>query len=255
MNFSFEYGLCLGLVGLYLFDSAKLISYNQLFLVCGLRSQFSSDLPPKHHQILKKYVYFTRPLHGASLVFLMQWKLQKYVLTTTSATLKYDLETIKNIQKNLRKLQISSGLVWLLTLIIFPFLFIIQQNSIFVLILLMCIYTINLIHILLIYLQRNTLQITKIQCLHYLIDALFCPPFALNLLKKICLNYKIKSDAITLAIQLLSKNEFQHFAIQLISEIEQLKISETDIYSSHFIHLQQLQDHLKKQIGMCTLSS
>ena len=75
MNIAFEYWVILGLVGLYLYDSAKLIGYNQVFLYTGLRSKFSIHVPSKNMNMLKKYLFFTHPFHSSHLLFILQWNL------------------------------------------------------------------------------------------------------------------------------------------------------------------------------------
>lgn len=249
MNIPFEYWLCFGLVGLYLYDSAKLIAYNQLFLTSGWRSSFRMVLPHKNDHFLKKYLCFTRPLHSTSLVFLCQWNLQNPSTPLNTTVLEQDIQNIQTMQSHLKKLSLSSGLVWLLTLVVFPILLINQQHPLYLLLLFATIYLLNIFHVLWLYLYRDRLKISKMQCLYYLIDALFCPPFALNLLKKVSLSYNIKSDAILLATELLSQDAFIDFAEQLIDDIEQLKMSENDAQSPYFMQLQQLQQQLKMQIS------
>ncbi|OTG67587.1 hypothetical protein [Acinetobacter silvestris] len=243
MNIAFEYWVILGLVGLYLYDSAKLIRYNQVFLYTGLRSKFSIHVPSKNMNVLKKYLFLTHPFHNSHLLFILQWNLNAQK-KCDEVQLADEIQTIKNQVDSLRKLQLSNILVWILTLIAFPLLFLTQQSYLLILSTLLLIYVINLAQASYVILKRKPLTLNKKQCVSFFIDALFCPPFALNLLKKITLNIEIQHDAIHIAQLLLNPKAFSSGLEQIIQDIDALKQSEPNTETAQYIQLGKLHSYL-----------
>lgn len=245
MNIAFEYWVILGLVGLYLYDSAKLIGYNQVFLYTGLRSKFSIHVPSKNMNMLKKYLFFTHPFHSSHLLFILQWNLNAQK-KHNELQFSDEIPNVKKQVDSLRKLQLSSIVVWILTLIVFPLLFLMQQSYLLILSTLLLIYLINIAQAAYIIFKRKLLSLNKIQCISFFIDALFCPPFALNLLKKITLNKEIQNDAIYIAQLLLKPTAFNHCLAQIMDDIDALKQSEPNTETAQYIQLEKRHSELMK---------
>ena len=81
------------------------------------------------------------------------------------------------------------------------------------------------------------------------IDALFCPPFALNIIKKITLHNSLQQDAIVMAENLLQNSHRQYFAQQLYDQIEELKDMESSCQTPQYLQLETLQTTLNKWIS------
>lgn len=110
-----------------------------------------------------------------------------------------------------------------LILVLLPIALIYKSSYLYLAILILSIYAINLINITWIFIQRKQLHLSNLKFSYLFIDALLCPPFALNLLQKISLNYDLKTDAITLSQHVLQADDFQAVLSQTIADIELLK--------------------------------
>jgi hypothetical protein len=61
-----------------------------------------------------------------------------------------------------------------------------------------------------------------------LLDILLCPPFALNLLRKISLNYNIETEGTVLAAQILNTENYQNLLNEIVHDIQTLKTASND---------------------------
>ena len=61
-----------------------------------------------------------------------------------------------------------------------------------------------------------------------LLDILLCPPFALNLLRKISLNYNIETEGTVLAAQILNTKNYQNLLNEIVHDIQTLKTASND---------------------------
>lgn len=218
---STEFLFILGLVGLYLYDSAQLRFYNEFFITRGFGKKFSyTSVQPNIH-FAKKFLSFPDLFFPHHLQFHCQWQLQTQKDQT--AQLNQDIEEIEKLSKILRPLQYSIFIVAMSTLVALPLAIIFEVGYVILAALSLLIYGLNLLNSLYIFVQRNTLQLSKKFLIHLLLDTLLCPPFALNSLKKISLNLKLKSDAIYLGHALFSPQHRADFDLELAKVIAQLK--------------------------------
>ena len=218
---AFDYLIILGLVGFYLYDSAKLCFYNEFYLLNGFTAKFKSQMLVNHVSIFKKFLIIPQPFCPHYLCFKVRWQLTHH--QDQQQVADNEIGAILNLQKILKPLQPMIYLNTVLTLVLLPIALIYKSSYLYLAILILSIYAINLINITWIFVRRKQLHLSNLKFSYLLIDALLCPPFALNLLQKISLNYDFKTDAITLSQHLLQADDFQALLSQTIADIELLK--------------------------------
>lgn len=218
---AFEYLIILGLVGFYLYDSAKLCFYNEFFILKGFSAKFKLQLQNNRLSILKKFLMIPSPFSPQYLCFIVRWQLTQ--TDQHNEVIQQEINHILHIQKILKPLQALIFLNALLMLILFPMALLSQWNYLYMAILIVLIYSINIISIGCVFLQRKNLCLSNLKFSHLVVDALLCPPFALNMLQKISLASDFKTDGIILAQHLLQAEDFQALISQTIADIEILK--------------------------------
>ena len=229
--FATEHLLAIGIVGFYLYDSAKLCFYNELYIEKGFRQKFHFQTLSNQFSLSKKFLMLPNPLCPQYLCFKTRWQIK--TLALEPAELEHDVTNIKQISRILQPLQYNIFFNALLTLVLLPMALLLNLGYLLLAILIISIYTLNLFNICWIFFQRKSLTLSKSKMLHLIGDALFCPPFALNLLQKISLYSEFKSDAISLSQQLLPPVRFQQLLEQIIDDLELLK-NAAEIHSEQF---------------------
>lgn len=224
MSLSFDILIILGIVGFYIYDSAHLYFYNEFNLQKGLGSTFKSQLISRQLNVFRKYLFIPNLLLSHQLLFKCAWKIKDSELIMHSD----DIRHLKNISQTLKPLQWINILVFVLTLAILPFLILFKADYLAVAIILVIIYSLNLISILFVIVKRKKLQLSWLKIMQLLLDALLCPPFALNLLRKISLNYHAKTDGILLAAQILNPQQYQQLLDEILLDIQALKIASNE---------------------------
>jgi hypothetical protein len=211
----------LGLVGLYLYDSAQLRFYNEFFISYGFGNKLNyGSLFPSIH-FAKKFLSFPDVMFPHRLQFHCQWQL--HTLNPQHIQLNQDIKHIHQYNKILQPLKYSTLLVMICTLIILPLALLLQSSYTVLAILTILIYGLHLLNSFYIFMQRRSLQLSKKFLSHLLLDTLLCPPFALNSLRKISLQLKLNSDAIDLSHALLNPQQQIKFNQELGDVMAQLR--------------------------------
>ncbi|WP_332605208.1 hypothetical protein [Acinetobacter sp. ESBL14] len=224
MSLSFDILIILGIVGFYIYDSAHLYFYNEFNIQKGLGSTFKSQLISRQLNVFRKYLFIPNLCLSHQLLFKCAWKIKDPDPTIHH----HDIIHLKNISQTLKPLQWLNILVFVLTLAVLPFLIVFKAGYLAVAIILVIIYSLNLISILFVIAKRKKLQLSWLKIMQLLLDAFLCPPFALNLLRKISLNYQAKTDGILLAAQILDPQQYQRLLENILLDIQVLKMASTE---------------------------
>ena len=214
-----DYLFVFTLVGLYVYDSAQLCYFNEFFLSKGLRSSFYVQTVSLNYSFGKKFLFIPSLFFPSTLLFKVKWQTQN----KTAPIVPADIEIIYNLAQQLELIQFLNTIGAILTLIALPLSIIGKASHTLIALIIIVIYAINLINILMIFLQRKTLSLRPKTLLLLFLDSLFCPPFALNLVKKISLNYAIQTEGLKLAQKLLQPPQLEVLITQIIKDIALLK--------------------------------
>ncbi|RZF56866.1 hypothetical protein EXE30_01000 [Acinetobacter halotolerans] len=224
MSLSFDILITIGIVGFYIYDSAHLYFYNEFNIQKGLGSTFKSQLLSRQLNIFHKYLFIPNLWFSHQLLFKCAWKIKDSDPTIHP----HDIIHLKNISQTLKPLQWVNILLFVLTLAVLPFLITFKAGYLTLAIILVIIYSLNLISILFVIVKREKLQLSWLKIMQLSLDALLCPPFALNLLRKISLNYHTKTDGILLAAQILDPQQYQILLDNILLDIQTLKMASNE---------------------------
>lgn len=231
MYFPFDVLLVIGIVGFYIYDSTHLYFYNEFNIYKGFKTTFKSQLISRKFNFYRQYLVIFNLLLPHQLIFKCAWTFKD----THSTIHAIEIEHIRKISLILKPLQVINILIFLLTLAILPFLLIYKADYVAISITLVMIYGLNLFSIFFVMFKRKNLQLSWFKTTQLLLDVLLCPPFAVNLLRKISLNYQIKTEGILLASQILDQKHYQHVLDEVLLDIQTLKTASNE---KHVIQLE-----------------
>ncbi|WP_032857324.1 hypothetical protein [Acinetobacter dispersus] len=224
MHLPLEIMIVIGIVGFYIYDSAHLYFYNEFNIQKGFKAAFKSQLISRKFNFSRQYLVIQNLLLSHQLIFKCAWKFQN----AHSAIHPNEIEHIREISQALKPLQIINILSFILTLGILPFLLIYKADYLAISISLVMIYGLNLFSIFFVMIKREILQLSWFKTTQLLLDVLLCPPFAVNLLRKISLNYQIKTEGILFASQILDQEHYQQLLDEILLDIQTLKTASSE---------------------------
>lgn len=207
MTPSSETLLVLGAIGLYLVDSAILLYSNEVvFSESHGRWSWSCGSP---WQILRKNPYLPNPLTPDSLVFRASWSV------SPSDQREDVLAALGALGSALAPLRYMVVILLVLLGLGLP-LFVYSQASNALVLLAIAIYGIGLAIAVLLYRRRSALGLGKGAMAELAIEAVLCPPLALNVVRKITLRRTLIDDPIAFAQNALRRDRF----LALLAAIE-----------------------------------
>ncbi|KKW75972.1 hypothetical protein AAV96_15335 [Acinetobacter sp. AG1] len=224
MHLPFDILIVIGIVGFYIYDSAQLYFYNEFNITKGIRPIFNFQHISKTLNCFNKYLVIPNLFLSHQLIFKCAWKIKNI----SSPTHLDSEDNIKIISKTLRPLQFLNILLFWLTIGILPILIIFKFGYIALTITVSLIYLLNVFSIIFVITKRKVLQLSWSKVMQLLLDILLCPPFALNLLRKISLNYNIETEGTVLAAQILNTDNYQNLLNEIVHDIQTLKTASND---------------------------
>lgn len=236
MHLPLEILIIIGLYGFYLYDSARLYFFNEFNVTKGIRSSFKFQHITKSFSFLSKYLFIPNMFFSYQLIFRCAWKIKQSIPSDQST----DVDSILLISKTLRPLQSTNILISLLTLVLLPLLLLLKLSYLPLAITIITIYILNISSLLFVILKRKSLQLSWAKIFQFFLDILLCPPFALNLLRKIGLNYHVQMEGIALAEKLLNPSDYQVLLEQIVLDINHLKTSTNDENLTYLLSKEQL---------------
>lgn len=214
MTMSFELQLVIGIAGFYLFDSAMLLYANEI--VFEKNSKKWSYLQPESGvQILRKSLYIPNPLLPANPLFRVSWRTSSTCNPEENLTGLYDFIRALNPLRHTTRALLSCMLIAL------PFVAFYFGTGSILLMTFIVIYSIIITMLFLIYIRLSELHLTKKQFLKLAFDSLACPPFALNLVRKITLNKSLPGDPILFAKNSLCVNDFSQLTAIICAKLDE----------------------------------
>lgn len=220
MDLSLETLLVLGIVGFYIYDSTYLYFYNEFNIRKGFTKSFYPQFISKKLNFFNKYLVIFNIFLPYQLTFKCSWKA---ISSNQKINSQDDIDTINTISKTLKPLQFINILLFLFTLILLPLVILLKLNYEILAITLAAIYLLNIINIFYVIFKRKNLKLSWIKVLQLTLDIFLCPPFSVNLLRKISLNYVIKTEGTILAREILSGKNYQEFINNILIDLKVLK--------------------------------
>jgi len=179
MTFSAESELMLAALALYLYDSLLMLSSNEAVLVRGWRGRWHAGFGAQHWRLAGKEPYLPNPLLPHRAHFRLAWHWDR--LPTADATS--------------RQLQAPKGLTYLAVPVYLSALglFVVLPLGLFsrlglpiAVLALALMYLCNIANLLIAFWLRQRLGIPSRLLARIAFECLVCPPYALNLVRRIC---------------------------------------------------------------------
>ena len=232
---SFEALLVLGVLLFYLYDSLMLLNVNEL-IVQKTFKKWSYRFPVFGFQILRKFPLIMNLLMPNFLVFNLSWPSPKEEI---------DSGRLEILINSLLPLQIIASLLLMLIIFAIPFVAFIFDSGPQLLTLFMFIYLLIIISICYLFIYRGPLGLSSLKLSSIAFECILCPPFAINIARKVSMSYEIGSDPIDCSKMLFDKQTFKLFKSDLTSLLKtNMKYYEKD--SARYTELQSYLNDIAK---------
>ncbi len=234
---SFETLLVLGVFILYIYDSLMLLSINEL-LITRSRNNWSYKLPFLEYQLLRKYPLLPNLLMPGIAIFRTYWP--------GPSTKSSNINEVNDFIKKLLPIQLIIYVLLVLQLIILPMIVYYYGSGVKLLIVFAAIYFTILGALIYIFCNRDNLYISRTKFLSLAFESLACPPFALNIVRNISLNYPELNDPLMIAKKVFDTASYKTFCGDLASVVEK-NMSFIDVNSSHYKDLNKYLEMINKE--------
>ncbi|TCV84081.1 hypothetical protein [Sulfurirhabdus autotrophica] len=215
VTISFETWLVLGIIGFYLFDSAMLLFFNELVFI-EKKGKWIFACPESRWQLMEKIPYLPNPLTPGNALFRLSWSLSKTDKQQESQ------EALQSFLNAFNPLRLMTSVLFTLLMIGIPVVLFIFGTGLGFLLLIGLIYFTIVIMLTLIYRQKETFGVSGNVIAKLAFDSLACPPFALNLIRKITLRYPFAGDPICFYRQVSDPNRFAQLIHSLCQRIDEM---------------------------------
>lgn len=188
---SFELLLPIGAIAFYLIDSAVLLYGNEFIFT--LRSDQWTWSAGSDVILRGRRLYLPNPLTPQRLTLRTAWSEHQPDVKAADPT------TIAALMRTLRPLAMLAQLLLFLVVIVLPVVIALLGTGVVLLAVFGVCYLSVLLMIGLLYRRRAHLGLANRQLLGLALDAVLCPPFAINLVRKISLRQKFVGDPVSFA--------------------------------------------------------
>lgn len=206
-----------GAIAFYLYDSLLWLFGDELVLIRGARHwdcAAGSDW-----LLLRRRLYLPNPFTPQRLLWRACWS------TASHGGEPTDLAALAALQYRLRPLRVLVWVLLLLIVVALPLGVIGGATPLLLLALFAAIYLVALISVAWLWRHRSELGLSVRACRALSFDALACPPFAINLVRKIALRVAIRGEILTQARAVFEPQAFERLRAMLRRRVaEQLAV-------------------------------
>ncbi len=223
MNLSYEVLLVIGIYGFYIYDSIFLVYSNQIVFVESL-GKWKFSFPSYRYRLRGKFLFLPNILTPYKAIFLQSWPSQEKQFSSSSNNKQ------KIFLKELLPYRIYSVSIAFLVLLALPLGIFFLASTNLLLVILLSIYFLSLTLVTNLWFDRRNLNLTNKEVVSIAIDAIACPPFAVNIVKKISLKMRSENSPINFANKHLSKKDLAIFNNILFERVnESLEENESNL--------------------------
>lgn len=201
MSLSFEVLLVLGVLGFYLYDSAMLLYFNELIFI-GPSGNWAFSCSTSRWRIRGKTPYLPNPLTPGSPLFRLTWSTNDQPLP---------LESDKEITKLIEAIRPVGLIVTVLLaemMVGLPLVLFRLGSGVEFFIMLAAIYLTIIAMLVVVYRQRGCLGLSGKDLVSIAFDSIACPPFAINVARKISLRHVFGMNPVEFAFHHFKKEQF-----------------------------------------------
>jgi hypothetical protein len=221
VRFSIETWFVMGIYFFYLFDSVKLLHHNQLVFLRE-NGRWKVICPNSRWQILRKLPYFFNPLAPNNPVFLGTWSL------TGGVGCIDEVPEIDRFIGTIHPLNYFVIVLFVLMCFFMPLAILSYGTGVTFLAITIAAYLCIVAMLVVLYKKCSGLRLSSKEFYSLAFDCIACPPFAINLVRKITWQYKIGFDPIEFAISKLAKEDASKLARSLVVRLDEKLLSEDD---------------------------
>jgi hypothetical protein len=237
VTISLEILLVLGVIGFYTLDSAMLLYSNELvFLENDNHWNFVS--PNSKWHFLRKRLYIPNLLSPDTAQFRVFWS------SATENEQVIDEESLVEFSGSLSFIRLMVMLLLILFFLELPLvLFWFHTDSLLIVLfgfIYFCIFTM-LVHI---FRNRKKLALSKKNYFLIAFEAIACPPFAINVLRRITLNRFLADDPVEFAREYFDEDKFQRVKVAVCTKIDE-RLGMLDFDDPRFSNLQDYRDRIR----------
>lgn len=199
--------------GLYLYDSSLLFSSNEAALLRRRNGTWFAGFGSNTTTLRGKEPFVPNPLLPIRPIYRLAWRIEKP-----------DSGFVSSWEHKADELKRFVPLVWILFALAFgalPWVVIVGAGDLFVLSTFVLIYLNVIAIILLLWLRRRTLEVTDEQFAWMAFDFLICPPFALNVIRRLSLLTPVSEDFVNAAERLLGPSDWRLTRGELIARLDE----------------------------------
>ena len=193
-----EAGLMLVMTGLYLYDSVLMLAINEAALIQSGRKRWRVAFGTQNYRLAGREPFLPNPFAPHKRIYRMTWAIE-------SAAGKHDEAFLASLNEDARFKGFSAP-VWLMAIALFvlvPAGFFSRLGHDCVLIAMALFYLCALFSLALAYLNRESFGIDGRAFASMAVQSLVCPPFAINLIRKLCAAQRPRGDLLATASLLL----------------------------------------------------
>jgi hypothetical protein len=233
-----DWWLIAGIVAFYLYDAATLVYANETLLV-RIWGKWTTKTLRSDWLLSGKNLYFPNPLTPAWPFFAASWS------ETTSDEYLDDRESLARMLVKLQPLQILVSLQAILMLVLLPFVLLRFGHGAMLLAAIGAIYSIALLAVSYVYWHREAMGVNAKQVRSMAFDAIACPPFSINLVRKICLARGLHGDVLQVGKRVLTVDELLKLAGDVSQKVE-ADLAVEDEESSRYQRLVDVQERIRE---------
>ena len=233
---SFEVLLVLGVFGLYCYDSLMLLNFNELIFI-RFKKKWSYKFPILSFQLLRKFPFLPNLLTPNIALFQVFWP---------SSDQDVNFKEFDIFIKSLIPVQVISVMLLVLMFVCLPIVAFRYGSGINLLIVFFAIYILIISILIYLFSKKNDLKLSNTKLVSVTFESIVCPPFALNIVRKISLNYPINVDPYIFSKKMFdepTKRSFKHRLCIIIKK----KMSFFEDDSSRYIELNKYLNQIKSE--------
>jgi hypothetical protein len=198
--------------GLYLYDSAILLFCNEAVLIAQGKTKWLAGFGSSRTTFRGKELYLPNPLRPTQASFQLAWQLEGVVLTGSQQW----SETHKAFRG-------FSPFVWSLLVLLYlllPIVLFARLGDLMILSVFILIYVNIFAIVVKLWLDHRKLGIPHRNCAFMALDMLICPPFAVNVIRKLSLKVLVTEDFVLAAQRLLSVADWEAVRFELLARLD-----------------------------------
>jgi len=204
--------LMLLVLGLYLYDSALLLYSNEALLVARGKQRWSAGFGSRHTTLRGRHVYIPNPLLPARALFRLSWQ------TGAAQAARPDLWAAQRAA--LACLTVPVCGLAVVVFLLLPLALFGGLGDLPLALAFLLIYLGVLAIVLVLWFKRRQLALTTGRFALLALDLLICPPFALNIMRRLALRQSSREDFVAAARRLLAPADWDAARLELLARLE-----------------------------------